>query len=60
MGITFTLNQSILIYNNNKTGCLMDYDYIKNHYRPIAFYMSRQKELDADPKAIQRMQLLDK
>ena len=38
----------------------MDYDYIKNHYKPIAFYMSRQKELDADPKAIQRMQLLDK
>ena len=26
--------------------------YIKNHYRLIAIDLSRQKELDADPKAI--------
>ena len=30
----------------------MDYDYIKNHYRLIAFDLSRTKDLDADPKAI--------
>ena len=29
------------------TGCLLDY------YRLIATHLSRQKELDADPKAIQ-------
>ena len=34
------------------TGCLLDYEYIKNHYRLIAIDLSRQKELDADPKAI--------
>ena len=33
----------------------MDYDYIKNHYRLIAVDLSRQKELDADPKAIQQI-----
>ena len=35
------------------TGCLLDYDYIKNHYRLIAVDLSRQNELDADLKAIQ-------
>ena len=34
-------------------GYLSGYDYIKNHYKLIAVYLSRQKELDADPKAIQ-------
>ena len=36
-------------------GCLLDYDYIKNHYRLIAVDLSRKKELDADPKEIQQM-----
>ena len=30
------------------TGCLLHYDYIKNHYRLIAVELSRQKELDPD------------
>ena len=34
------------------TGCLLDYDYIKNHYKLVTVDLSRQKELDADPKAI--------
>ena len=37
------------------TGCLLDYDYIKNHYRLIAVNLSRQKELDADRRAIQQI-----
>ena len=41
------------------TGCLLDYEYIKNHYRLIAVDLSRQKELDADLKAIQQIELLD-
>ena len=34
------------------TGCLLDYHYIKNNYRFVAVDLSRQKELDADLKAI--------
>ena len=40
------------------TGCLLDYDYIKNHYRLKAFDLSSQKELDADPKAIQQIEFV--
>ena len=32
-----------------------DYDYIKNHHRQIAVDLSRQKELNADPKPIQQI-----
>ena len=39
------------------TGCLLDCDYIKNHYRLIAADLSRQTELDADPKAIQKIEI---
>ena len=34
------------------TGCLLDYDYIKNHFRLTAVDLSRQKELGADPNRI--------
>ena len=40
------------------TGCLLHYDYIKNHYRLIAVYLSRQKELDTNPRAIQQIELI--
>ena len=39
------------------TRCLLDYD-IKNHYRVIAVDLSRQKELDADPKAIEKIEFV--
>ena len=39
-------------------GCLLGYDYIKNHYRLIAVDLSRQKELDANPKAIQEIEFI--
>ena len=35
-----------------KTGCLLDYNYFKEHYKMIAIGLSKQQELDADPKAI--------
>ena len=38
--------------------CLLDYKYVKNHYRLIAVDLSKQKELDADLKAIQQIELL--
>ena len=38
------------------TGILLEYDYIKNHYRLTAVDFSRQKELDVDPNAIQKIE----
>ena len=29
------------------TGCLLDYQYFKDHYNLTAFDLSKQKELDA-------------
>ena len=34
------------------TGCLSDYEYIKNHCKLISVDSSRQNKLDADLKAI--------
>ena len=39
-------------------GCLLDYDYIKNQYWLTAVDLSRQKELGADPKAIQQIKFV--
>ena len=38
-----------------KTGCLLDLAYFENNYRLIAIDLSKQKTLDADPKAIQQI-----
>ena len=40
------------------TGCLYYYYYIKYNYRLITVDLSRQKELDTDPKAIQQLELV--
>ena len=37
------------------TGCLLDYPYFKNTYKMIAVNLSKQQELDADPRAIQQI-----
>ena len=37
------------------TGCLLDYQYFKDNYQLIAVDLSKQKELDADPRAIQQI-----
>ena len=36
------------------TGCLLDYQYFKDHYNLIAVDLSKQKELDADSRVIQQ------
>ena len=36
------------------TGCLLDYQYFKDHYQLIPIDLSKQKELDADPRAFQQ------
>ena len=38
------------------TGSLLDYDYFKKHYKSVAVDLSKQKELDADPRAIQQIE----
>ena len=35
------------------TGSLMDYAYFKDNYKLIVVDLSKQKALDADPRAIQ-------
>ena len=38
------------------TGSLLDYDYFKKNYKLVAIDLSKQKELDADPRAIQQIE----
>ena len=38
------------------TGSLLDYDYFNKHYKLIAVNLSKEKELDADPRAIQQIE----
>ena len=37
------------------TGCLLDYSYFADNYKMIAVDLSKQQALDADPRAIQRI-----
>ena len=37
------------------TGCLLDYPYFKENYEIISVDLSRQNELDADPRAVQQI-----
>ena len=38
------------------TGSLLDFDYFKKHYKLVAVDLSKQKELDADLRAIQQIE----
>ena len=38
------------------TGCLLDYQYFKDHYQLIAVDLSKRKELDTDLRAIQQIE----
>ena len=41
---------------DHTTGSLLDYDYLKKFYKLVAADLSKQKELDADPRAIQQIE----
>ena len=41
---------------DDTTGCLLDYQYFRDHYQLIAVDVSKQKELDADPRATQEIE----
>ena len=38
------------------TGSLLDFNYFDQHYKLVAVDLSKQKELDADPRAIQQIE----
>ena len=38
------------------TGCLLDYQYFKDHYRLIAVDLSKKKKLDTDSRATQQIE----
>ena len=40
---------------DDTNGCLIDYSYFKEYYKMIAIELSKQKVLDADPKAVQQI-----
>ena len=42
--------------DNYATGCLLDYDYFKKNYQLIVVDLSKQRELDADPRTIQQIE----
>ena len=44
--------------DNYATGCLLDYDYFKKNYQLIVVDLSKQRELDADPRAIQQIEFI--
>ena len=46
--------------DNYATGCLLDYQYFKDHYQLICCNLSQQKELDADPRANQQIEFYGK
>ena len=41
---------------NYTTGSMLNYDYFNKHYKLVAVDLSKQKELDADPRAIQQIE----
>ena len=41
--------------NDYTTGCLLDYPCFKENYKMIAIDISRKDEVDADPRAIQKI-----
>ena len=46
--------------DNYATGCLLDYKYFEDFYKLVAIDLSKQKELDADPRAIQQIEFIGK
>ena len=39
------------------TGSWLDFNYFNKHYKLVAVDLSKQKELDADPRSIQQIEL---
>ena len=46
----------VMTGEDNTTGSLFDFNYFNKHYKLVAVDLSKQKELDADPRAIQQIE----
>ena len=44
--------------DNYAIGCLLDYEYFKKNYQLITVDLSKQRELDGDPRAIQQIEFI--
>ena len=44
--------------DDSTTGSLLDYNYFNKHYKLVAVDLSKHKELDADMRAIQRIEFI--
>ena len=44
--------------DNYATGCLLDHGYFNKNYQLIAVDLSKQRELDVDPRAIQQIEFI--
>ena len=63
LGVSFTSPKPV-IFGKSTTGqaedytteFLLDYEYIRNHYRLMTIDLSRRKELDADREAIHQIE----
>ena len=55
MNKTYENIRKIAAGKGDTTGCLLDYPYFKENYKMIAIDLSRQNELDVDPRAIQQI-----
>ena len=53
--VTYESIRKIVIGDDYTTGCLLDYPYFANTYKMIAVDLSKQQALDADPRAIQQI-----
>ena len=48
-------SKNVFYIDDYTTGYLLEYQYFKDHYKLIAIDLSKQKELDADSRAIQQI-----
>ena len=48
--------KKVMIEKDYTTGSLLDINYFDKHYKLVAVDLSKQKELDADPRAIQEIE----
>ena len=52
---TYENIRKIPTVQGNTTSCLLDHSYLKDQYKMTAINLSKKQDLDADPRAIQQI-----